>query len=76
MTNRYLHFGQVIRHARESHAWSQEALAERADLNRSYLGEIERGVVVPSLHTMAKLALALDLKLSELVARCEETSAA
>ncbi|GHD63563.1 helix-turn-helix domain-containing protein [Jeongeupia chitinilytica] len=76
MTSRYLHFGRIIRHARESHAWSQEALAERADLNRSYLGEIERGAVVPSLHTMAKLAQALGLKLSELVARCEETTLA
>ncbi len=64
-------FGRVVRRARESQRWSQERLAEKADLNRSYLGEIERGDVVPSLHTMAKLAGALELKLSELVARCE-----
>ncbi|MGE8357713.1 MAG: helix-turn-helix domain-containing protein [Microvirgula sp.] len=65
------HFGREVRQLRETRAWSQEALAERADLNRSYLGEIERGDVVPSLNTMAKLAGALGLKLSELLARCE-----
>lgn len=76
MSTRYLRFGQVIRRAREARGWSQEALAGQADLNRSYLGEIERGDVVPSLNTMAKLAGALDIKLSELIARCEENAAA
>ena len=35
-------FGRVVRRTREDHCWSQEQLAGRADLNRSYLGEIER----------------------------------
>lgn len=35
-------FGQVVRMTREDRGWSQEQLAGRADLNRSYLGEIER----------------------------------
>ena len=53
-------FGSSVRKLREAHGWTQEQLAERADLNRSYLGEIERGCVVSSLHTIAKLAHALD----------------
>lgn len=65
-------FGRMIREYRESQCLSQESLAEKADLNRSYLGEIERGQVVPSLGTMAKLAQALDTKLSALISRCEE----
>ncbi|KAF0815308.1 HTH-type transcriptional regulator SutR [Andreprevotia sp. IGB-42] len=76
MTARYRSFGQVVRSAREAQAWSQEVLAEKADLNRSYLGEIERGDVVPSLHTMAKVSVALGLNLSELIARCEVGSPA
>ncbi|WP_148714499.1 helix-turn-helix domain-containing protein [Chitinolyticbacter meiyuanensis] len=64
-------FGQVIRRWRRQHHWSQEALAERADLNRSYLGEIERGDAMPSLDTAAKLARALGVKLSVLIAFCE-----
>lgn len=72
----YSRFGLVVRAARRRQGWSQEAFAERADLNRSYLGEIERGDVVPSLHTLAKLAAALELRLSELLSRCEHDSIA
>lgn len=64
-------FGLSVRHFRETHGWSQESLAERADLNRSYLGEVERGRVIPSLATAAKLASALDIPLSGLLAHCE-----
>ena len=53
-------FGQKIRQVREQKRYSQEYLAELANLNRSYIGEIERGVVEPSLATMEKLAIALD----------------
>ncbi len=64
-------FGGVIRAAREQCGWSQELLADRADLNRSYLGEIERGSAMPSLATIAKLATALNRRMSELVEQCE-----
>nr|WP_051378733.1 helix-turn-helix transcriptional regulator [Derxia gummosa] len=65
-------FGFVVRRLREARGWSQEALASRAELNRSYMGEIERAAVMPSLATASKLAGALGLPLSELIARCEE----
>ena len=64
-------FGIAVRHFREVHGWSQELLAEKADLNRSYLGEVERGRVIPSLATAAKLAAALNIPLSGLLAHCE-----
>lgn len=64
-------FGLVVRQLRESRGWSQERLAGFADLNRSYMGEIERATVMPSLATAAKLAQALDVPLSELISRCE-----
>ena len=64
-------FSQVLRQLREERGWSQEQLAERADLNRSYLGEVERGRAVPSIVTVAKLAGALEIQLSSFIARCE-----
>jgi len=64
-------FGSVVRVTREDRGWSQEQLAGRADLNRSYLGEIERGTVMPSIETAAKIAAALGLSLSSLIARFE-----
>lgn len=66
------HFGSAVRHLREGRGWSQELLAEKADLNRSYLGEVERGRVMPSLATAGKLAAALDIRLSGLLADCEQ----
>ncbi len=64
-------FGNVVRQHREARGWSQERLAGRAELNRSYMGEIERATAMPSLATAAKLALALEMPLSELISRCE-----
>ncbi len=75
MTALILDFGLAVRHFREHRGWSQELLAEKADLNRSYLGEVERGRVIPSLATAAKLAAALGIPLSGLLAHCEHQPA-
>lgn len=72
MSELLLHFGRVIRANRLQRGLSQEALAGLANLNRSYLGEIERGDAVPSLDTMQKLADALGEKLSILISQCEK----
>ena len=64
-------FGVVIRQLREAQGWSQEQLAENSNLNRSYVGEIERGRVIASLLTVEKLALALKLTPSALLTRGE-----
>jgi transcriptional regulator with XRE-family HTH domain len=69
-------FGTVVRQLREARRWSQERLASRAELNRSYMGEIERAAVMPSLATAAKLAQALEVPLSDLISRCEREAAA
>jgi XRE family transcriptional regulator, regulator of sulfur utilization len=66
-------FGSTVRQLREQQGWSQEALAERADLNRSYVGELERGKAIPSLLTLKKLAGALDLSLTNLMAHTERS---
>ena len=51
---------------------SQEALAERADLHRTYVADIERGVRNVSLKNIGKLARALDLTVSKLCAGVEK----
>lgn len=67
-------FGRVLRQRREQAGWSQELMAEKADLNRSYLGELERGQAVPSLITLEKLAAALELSPSYLLAQAERAA--
>ncbi|MBI5918863.1 MAG: helix-turn-helix transcriptional regulator [Nitrosomonadales bacterium] len=71
MSDSIQRFSTVLRQLREARGWSQEQLAERADLNRSYLGEVERGHAIPSLATVSKLAGALEIRLSSLIAQCE-----
>lgn len=64
-------FGIGVRELRKERGWSQERLAENSNLNRSYIGEIERGCVIASLVTVEKLAAALQLTPSALLTRGE-----
>lgn len=64
-------FGITLRQLRETQGWSQEVLAEHADLNRSYVGDLERGQAIPSLLTLKKLSMALGISLSDLLAYTE-----
>lgn len=60
-------FGATVRRMREAHAWSQERLAEHAGLNRTYVGEIERGKVIASIVTVEKLAHAFNVSIADLL---------
>ena len=59
-------FGQAVRKRRMEMNLSQEALAERADLHRTYVADIERGVRNVSLKNIEKLARALGLSVADL----------
>ncbi len=64
-----LHFGTAIRKQRSELQISQEELADRAGLHRTYISDVERGARNPSLESIEKLARALDLSVSKLFAR-------
>ncbi|XAH25768.1 helix-turn-helix transcriptional regulator [Xylophilus sp. GW821-FHT01B05] len=64
-------FGLAVRQLREARGWSQEELAERSRLNRSYVGEVERGRAIASLVTAEKLALALGVNIIGLFGHCD-----
>jgi XRE family transcriptional regulator, regulator of sulfur utilization len=61
------HFGATVRELRETQGWTQEQLAEHAGLNRSYVGEIERGTCIASIVTVDKLAQALAVPMARLL---------
>ena len=63
-------FGIAVRQLREARGWSQEELSGHADLNRSYVGEIERGRAIASIVTAEKLAHALELQVPTLFDHC------
>ena len=61
-------FGAAVRARRERLGLSQEEFAHRADLERSYVSGIERGVRNPTLRAITRLAKALRTKPSKLLA--------
>ena len=64
-----LELGQKIRALRKERKQTLETLAEAADIGLVYLGEIERGIKMPSLKTFIKLVNALDVSADELIGR-------
>jgi transcriptional regulator with XRE-family HTH domain len=63
--------GDAIRAERTRLGWSQEDLAERAHLNRSYTTDLENGRRTPNLDTLLRVAKALGMKPSKLLAAGE-----
>ncbi len=61
-------FGLAIKQRRQAIGISQEVLAERAGLHRTYIGDIERGARNLSLENIEKLAKALQISISDLFA--------
>jgi transcriptional regulator with XRE-family HTH domain len=60
-------FGEIVREARKAKSLSQEQLADRAGLHRTYIGMIERGEKNLTLTNIAKVAQALEMPLHTLV---------
>jgi len=65
--------GKRVREARNKAGLTQESLAEKADIGIMYLGEIERGIKMPSLKIFIKIIEALDISADYLL-RDELTS--
>ena len=59
--------GKRIREARLKRKMTQEQLSEKADVSLYYLGEVERGVKVPSLKVFIAIADALGVSTDSLL---------
>lgn len=58
--------GKAIQKRRKELNLSQEQLAESAQLDRSYLGQVERGENSIALHPLTRVVKAMDLTLAQL----------
>lgn len=67
ITPRQRMFGDRVRAARHDLRLSQDDLALKADVNRSYIASLEAGHRNPSLELIAKLATALEIDAGDLV---------
>lgn len=60
-------FGEAVRQRRKQLGLSQEGLADKANLHRTYIGAVERGERNASLRIIVRIAQALGMPVSELV---------
>jgi len=60
-------FGERLRALREQRGETQRSLAELTGMTHPYISEMERGLKVPSLTTLIRLAIALECEVTELV---------
>ena len=60
--------GRNLRRLRDEKGLSQEAFAHEANIDRTYISDIERGARNPTITVVEKIALALGVTASELLA--------
>lgn len=65
-------FGDAVRLRREELGLTQEELAERAKIHRTYLSDVERGGRNLSLINIERLAAALEVSISGLFVQTEQ----
>jgi len=59
--------GKEVRRRRKLLGWSQEKLAQKADIAFNHLSRIERGITNPRLATLHRIAMALKASLAEIL---------
>lgn len=64
--------GKIIQRVREEKGLSQEVVSGLADIGRTHLSAIERGVRKPTMETFFKIADAMDIKASLLLKQIED----
>jgi transcriptional regulator with XRE-family HTH domain len=64
-------FGLLVRKRRQAVSMSQEALADRARLHRTYISLLERGLRMPSILVVQQLAKALETTMASLMGELE-----
>lgn len=65
--NVYEQLATKIRKLRNEREWSQEELADRAGLHRTYISHIENGKREISVETLCKIAKGFEITASELM---------
>lgn len=65
-------FGEEIRRIRQEANLSQEDLAYRAKVHRTYISQLERGLKTPSLEVVFRLCAALNQEPYELIKRMSQ----
>jgi transcriptional regulator with XRE-family HTH domain len=65
-------FGKLIKKIRKSKKITQEDLAEKIEMQTSYISKIERGAVEPRLNTILKLKNALNISGNKIIGEADQ----
>ena len=65
-------FASVLKKLRIQNGLSQEGLAFKANLHRTYISQLERGLKSPTLNTISILAHVLGISLTQFVKSIQE----
>lgn len=65
---------ELLRNERERQKLSMNMLAERSGLSQASVSYIERGMRIPSLDTLLRIAAALDVDLGALIQRASKAA--
>jgi transcriptional regulator with XRE-family HTH domain len=65
-------FGERLRELRQKRNLTLRALCDTAGMSLAYLSDLERGLKVPSLTTLVRLAVALNCKMTALVSEFDK----
>lgn len=65
-------FGKILKAIRESKGLSQESLAELAEVDRTYVSMVERGMRQPTLGVAKRFADALGARLGDMIKKAEK----
>lgn len=60
-------FAERVKAERLARGWSQEELAHRADMHRTFVSQIERAVKTSTIRTVGKIARAFEVRPGSLI---------
>lgn len=62
-------FGLILQELRKEKAYTQEELAHRSNLDRTYISLLERGLRTPTIVTLFKISAALEIQPEDFVSK-------
>ncbi len=60
-------FGEILKELRLKKGLTQQQLADYAGIDRAYISELERGLLMPSVETVFRIAKVLKIKPQQII---------
>lgn len=67
MNDYFINLGEAVRYARKKVNKTQFQLSDELGMNKNYIGDVERGEIIPSLQKLKQIAIACDTTISQVM---------